>query len=387
MRLLVCTDTYPPLINGVSVVTALTVDGLRRRGWECLVVTPASDDHGTWHQNSDDGAERLPAVSWHAYPDVRAAFWQRHRVRTLIHEFRPDVVHCATEFVVGWYGRQEARRAGVPYTTSYHTDFSRYTVSWGVPWLRRPVQSWIRYFHRHAARVFTPSLSARNDLRALGLRELEVWGRGVDVDLFQPASKPAEVGAESRPFRFLYVGRLAPEKNIELLIDAVALTQARHPDRAMVLHIAGDGPSRDALAQRAARLPHLTVRFLGAQDRQHELPHTYADADAFVYASTTETLGLVVLEAMAAGLPVIAAPAGGIAEHLLDDVNGLAYPAGDRERCADAMSRLLTDALTRARLAKGARTTAEQRSWDSEMLRLDASYREVVARSRESHGH
>ncbi|BAH37725.1 MAG TPA: glycosyltransferase family 1 protein [Gemmatimonas aurantiaca] len=386
MRLLVCTDTYPPLINGVSVVTALTVEGLRRRGWECLVVMPGMDARGIPHPPSDREVERLPAVSWHAYPDVRAALWQRHRVRALINEFHPDVVHCATEFVVGWYGRQEARRAGVPYTTSYHTDFSRYTASWGVPWLRRPVQSWIRYFHRHAARVFTPSVSARNDLRALGLRELEVWGRGVDVNLFRPRAGLDTTCADERPFRFLYVGRLAPEKNIELLIDAMALTQARHPDRAMVLDIVGDGPSREALTERAARQSTVTIRFLGAQDRQCALPRIYAEADAFVYASATETLGLVVLEAMAAGLPVIATPAGGIAEHLRDDINGLAYPTGDCGRCADAMSRMLTDALARVRLAKGARATAEQRSWDSELQRLDVSYREVLARSRESHG-
>ena len=123
-----------------------------------------------------------------------------------------------------------------------------------------------------------------------------------------------------------YVGRLAPEKNIELLIDAMALTQARHPDRAMVLDIVGDGPSREALTERAARQSTVTIRFLGAQDRQCALPRIYAEADAFVYASATETLGLVVLEAMAAGLPVIATPAGGIAEHLRDDINGLAYP-------------------------------------------------------------
>lgn len=385
MRLLLCTDTYPPLINGVSVVTALTVDGLRQSGWECLVVTPGADDRGVSHDQSTDGVEQLPAVAWRAYPDVRAAVGQRRRVRRLIEEFRPDLVHCSTEFVVGWYGRQEARRAGLPYCTSYHTDFSLYTAAWGVPWLRRPVQGWIRHFHRHAARVYTPSVCARDDLRALGIREVEVWGRGVDVDVFRPRIAAREHAGVSRPFRFLYVGRLAPEKNIELLIDAMALTQARHPDQAMELHIAGDGPSRAALEQRAAAAPGVTVRFLGAQDRRRDLPETYADADAFVYASTTETLGLVVLEAMSAGLPVVAAPAGGVAEHLLHDINGLAYSAGDVTACVDAMSRLLTSAPLRARLAAGARRTAEQRSWESEWRRLDASYREVLERSRASH--
>lgn len=379
MRLLVCTDTYPPLVNGVSVVTALTVAGLRRRGWDCLVLTPGAEGMASSRDTIADGVVALPAVAWRTYPDVRAAFGQRRTVRALVKRFRPDLVHCPTEFVLGWYGRQEALRAGVPYCTSYHTDFSRYTSSWGVPWLRRPVQSWIRHFHRRAARVYTPSLSARDDLQALGLRDIEVWGRGVDTELFQPRTD-ASTSAVPQPFRFLYVGRLAPEKNIGFLIEAFAAVRAWHPEMPMELQIVGDGPSRDALQRRAAQSTELAVHFLGVQDREKDLPRIYAGADAFVYASTTETLGLVVLEAMAAGLPVVAVPAGGVAEHLLDDANGLTYTAGDHEACANAMSRLLQSPTLRTRLAQGARRTAEQRSWDSELDRLDGSYREITAR-------
>ncbi|WP_337169364.1 glycosyltransferase family 1 protein [Gemmatimonas aurantiaca] len=380
MRLLVCTDTYPPLVNGVSVVTALTVAGLRRRGWDCLVLTPGAENVVSSREAVVDGVVALPAVAWRTYPDVRAAFGERRTVRAFVKSFRPDLVHCPTEFVLGWYGRQEALRAGVPYCTSYHTDFSRYTSSWGVPWLRRPVQSWIRHFHRRAARVYTPSLSARDDLRALGLRDIEVWGRGVDVDLFQPR-RDVPTCSVTRPFRFLYVGRLAPEKNIGFLIEAFATVRARYPEMPMELQIVGDGPSRAALQRRAAQSGGPAVHFLGVQDREKDLPGIYAGADAFVYASTTETLGLVVLEAMAAGLSVVAVPAGGVAEHLRDEVNGLTYPADDHEACANAMSRLMQSPALRTRLAQGARRTAEQWSWDSELDRLDGSYREIVAES------
>lgn len=148
----------------------------------------------------------------------------------------------------------------------------------------------------------------------------------------------------------------------------------------MRLVIAGAGPSLAGLRARAPR----TVRFLGNLDRTRELPSLYASADAFVFASTTETLGLVVLEAMAAGTPVIAAPAGGVADHLRHEVNGLAYPPHDVAACTDAMRRLLEDRGLVDRLRAGARRTAESRTWEHELDRLDASYREVLSPSRGS---
>ena len=294
--------------------------GLRRRGWDCLVLTPGAEGMASSRDTIADGVVALPAVAWRTYPDVRAAFGQRRTVRALVKRFRPDLVHCPTEFVLGWYGRQEALRAGVPYCTSYHTDFSRYTSSWGVPWLRRPVQSWIRHFHRRAARVYTPSLSARDDLQALGLRDIEVWGRGSTRHSFSHERMGRHPLRRSPSGSSMWAASLGKEHRIS--DQAFATVRARHPEMPMELQIVGDGPSRDALQRRAAQSTELAVHFLGVQDREKDLPRIYAGADAFVYASTTETLGLVVLEAMAAGLPVVAVPAGGVAEHLLDEVNG-----------------------------------------------------------------
>ncbi|HKO14589.1 MAG TPA: glycosyltransferase [Gemmatimonadaceae bacterium] len=129
-----------------------------------------------------------------------------------------------------------------------------------------------------------------------------------------------------------------------------------------------------------------SVSFLGNLDRQRRLPELYASGDAFLFASVTETLGLVVLEAMASGLPVIAAPAGGVADHLGHEAIGLAYPAGDAELMAHAMVRLVRDRVLRDALARGARRTAEGHSWNAELDRLDVSYRQVceAATSRRS---
>src|SRR5262249_22802035 len=179
-------------------------------------------------------------------------------------------------------------------------------------------------------------------------------------------------------FTFLYVGRLAAEKCVENVIEAFRVASGLLPRGMLHLVIAGSGPRE---AELRASAPS-GVEFLGFLDRRSRLPDLYANSDAFVCASVTETLGLVLLEAMASGLPVIAAPAGGVRDHLHDGVNGLAYPAGDVGAMARAMARLAGDGALRQRLARGARRTAEGLSWDREMERLDRSYREVVDEAR-----
>lgn len=382
MRILFCTDTYPPQVNGVSVVTALSVTGLRARGWEVEVVAPRypSDIPRIFERSmSDDGVTPIASVPLPGYPDIRLAAPARGTVREVIARFKPDIVHSATEFMIGRMGVRAARAAGIPATTSYHTDFAKYTESYGVPFLRGPVTQWIKRFHAQAERIFTPSAPSREDLVALGLTDVEVWGRGVDDVLFHPSKRSLALRQRlnlGNAFTFVHVGRLAPEKGVEVLLEAFGLVEAELGADAVKFVVAGAGPSLPSLKERAPR----SVTFLGNLDRQRELPSLYASADAFLFASTTETLGLVVLEAMAAGIPVIAAPAGGVADHLRHEANGLAYEAMNVRACADAMLRLVADRPLQQRLRDGARHTVEQRTWEHEMDRLDASYREVLSR-------
>lgn len=381
MRILFCTDTYPPQVNGVSVVTALSVQGLRERGWEVEVIAPrypAGDADifgpGVSHAQVTD----IPSMPLPGYRDIRLAAPKRGVVRDVIERFKPDVVHSATEFVIGRMGQRAARERGIIVTTSYHTDFAKYTSSYGVPFLRGPVQRWIRRFHANAARIFTPSDPSRDDLLALGLKDVEVWGRGVDDVLFHPSKRSLALRHRhslGNAFTFLHVGRLAPEKGVDVLLAAFAQVEAALGADHVKLVVAGAGPSLEALRAKAAP----NVIFLGNLDRTRELPALYASADAFLFASTTETLGLVVLEAMASGLPVIATPAGGVADNLRDGENGLAFPAMDAEACAAAMRRLVADRELQQRLRDGARAWSERRTWAQEMDRLDQSYREVLS--------
>jgi glycosyltransferase involved in cell wall biosynthesis len=314
------------------------------------------------------------------YPDVRIAAPASRAVRRLVERFKPDLVHAATEFVVGRLGAATADRAGLPLCTSYHTDFAKYADSYRLPFLRGAVERSIAAFHARAARVYTPSAPSRQTLIDSGVRTpIEVWGRGVDDAQFHPSRRSNALRESLRVgdgFLFLHVGRLAPEKGIDKLLIAFAAIAEEMPVGAVRLVVAGDGPS----VPRLRAMAHPAVTFVGNLDRRTALPELYASADAFLYASLTETLGLVVLEAMAAGLPVIATPAGGVADHLVHEENGLAYADADPARCAEAMRRLLQDPTLRRRLAVGARRTAERRSWSAELDRLDASYREVLTR-------
>jgi glycosyltransferase involved in cell wall biosynthesis len=211
----------------------------------------------------------------------------------------------------------------------------------------------------------------------LGVHAVEVWGRGVDIDAFSPVRRSQALrtayGIDDSVV-FLHVGRLAAEKGVERIVRAFNRARASLPAGAARLIVAGAGPEENALRTLAGPDAH----FVGVLDRDRALPKLYASADVFLFSSLTETLGLVVLEAMAAGLPVVATPAGGVADHLRDEENGIAVPANDVDAMADAIVSLTMDVARRRRLAAGARLTALALDWESELDRLDASYRSVL---------
>lgn len=338
-----------------------------------LTVKQFVDDFGNPDLRVD-----IPSVAFPPYPDIRLAAPAYWRIARTVEVFRPNLVHCATEFMIGRLGEVVADRAGLPLVSSYHTDFSRYTEAYGAPWLRSTVSAYIARFHGRALRTYTPSQMARSDLLELGLRDVEVWGRTVDTTIFAPTRFDPDLrrlyGWEGK-FVLLHVGRLAAEKGVQRILDAFRLARELLPAGSLHLVIAGGGPEEPALRRSAPP----DVSFVGILDRSRGLPEIYASTDAFVFTSLTETLGLVVLEAMASGLPVIATAAGGVADHLRHEENGLAYPAGDVAGMAHAIVRLCMNRKLRDDLGRGARRTAEGLDWDAELDRLDASYHEVCA--------
>lgn len=362
MRLALVTDTYLPEVNGVTTVLAVMRDGLRARGHEVLVVAPRYPTPGP----DDAGVIRRASIPCPGYEQVRLSSPFGGDVRAALDAFRPDLVHVVTEGPLGGIGRRYARRRGLPLVTSFHTDFPRYMARYLGAWAVGPAQAYLRAFHGAAHHTQTPSAETRAELVAQGITRAVVWGRGVDATLFTPQrrdpARRAAVGTGDAT-TVLHVGRLAMEKDVDTLVAACRGAHAALGDAARFV-VAGDGP-KAAEVRRA--LPF--ARHLGFL-RRDVLADLYADSDLFVFPSPTETCGLVALEAMAAGLPVLASDAGGVLENVRHELNGRLVPAGDAAAFTAAIVALVRDPAARRHLGEGARAFAVARSWTAELDRL-----------------
>jgi len=366
MRLLICTDTFLPEVNGVTTVLAVMRDGLRRMGHDVAVMAPA---YGALTADEDQ-VRRLGAVACPGYPQVRLSWpWGRGLNRTA-DAFGPDVVHAITEGPIGWFGRQYAGRTRRPLVTSFHTDFPRYAQRYLGRAAVAPTRAWLRWFHSAAQLTQTPSDQTRAELQALGVPHPVVWGRGVDTHWFRPErrseARRAALGADGR-LLVLHVGRLAVEKDVATLVAAYQAARARLGEAA-VFCVAGDGPRAGEVR---GALPF--ARHLGFLDRD-SLADLYADADIFVFPSPTETCGLVALEALASGVPVVGARAGGIPENLREGLTGFLVTPGDAVGFAGAIVALVQDPIQRRAMREAARGFAVGRDWSRELTALEAAY-------------
>src|SRR5580693_7395354 len=275
MRILVATDAWHPQVNGVVRTLAMTAEAARSFGSDIAFLTPQS----------------FRTFALPSYPGLRLALPYGTKVARLIEDARPDSIHIATEGPIGLAVRRYCRKHRLPFTTSFHTRFPEY-VSARLPVRESWVWAMLRRFHRgsYAVMAATPALAA--ELRLRGFRNVVLWPRGVDATLFHP--READLGLP-RPV-FLCVGRVAVEKNLEAFLDL---------DLPGTKLIVGDGPARAALARKYPQ-----AVFPGARQGE-ELAQAYAAADVFVFPSKTDTFGLVLLEALASGLPVAAFPVTG----------------------------------------------------------------------------
>jgi glycosyltransferase involved in cell wall biosynthesis len=220
------------------------------------------------------------------------ALWPRLYIRRVLDRLRPDAIHIATEGPIGWAARRECLKRGAAFTTAYHTKFPEYLQTrWGIP--ERWTYALVRRFHAPSSAVMATTPTMIQELEAHGFKNLRLWSRGVDTDLFKPMGRDGI--HEPRPI-LLCVGRVAPEKNLPAFLDL---------DIPGTKVIVGDGPILEDLKR---DYPH--VRFTGAQFGE-DLARLYSAADVFVFPSQTDTFGLVLLEALACGLPVAAYPVAG----------------------------------------------------------------------------
>jgi glycosyltransferase involved in cell wall biosynthesis len=275
MHILVATDAWHPQVNGVVRTLTMMADAAERLGVEVSFVTPQS----------------FRTFGLPSYRDLRVALPTPGKIARLIEDARPDSIHIATEGPIGLLARRYCRKHQLPFTTSFHTRFPEYISA------RLPIpESWIwaalRAFHRPSQAVMAATPALATELRTRGFRNVVLWPRGVDARLFHP--RTSDLGLP-RPI-FLCVGRVAVEKNLEAFLEL---------DLPGTKLVVGDGPARASLQRR-----YPDAVFLGS--RQGEaLAEAYAASDVFVFPSKTDTFGLVLLEALASGLPVAAFPVTG----------------------------------------------------------------------------
>ena len=372
VRIGLVTDTYTPQVNGVSTIVQRIADVLRESGHDVAVVAPrypAGGDRDTVH------GLRVPSVPFPPYPAIRLSLPSFGAVARFLDAFRPELLHVHTEGPLGLAGRRYAVRRGRPLVTSFHTDFPRYARHYGVQALAPLVWRWLAWFHGPAGLTLTPGDAIRDELHRHGLSAARVWGRGVDPRQFHPARRDAGwrrwlAGGDDSAI-VLHVGRLAPEKNVETLIAAWRLARERLGHRATFV-VAGEGP---LAARLVAELPF--VRQLGFLPRA-TLATLYASSDLCVLPSHTETCGLVALEAMASGLPVIAADAGGLREGVRHDQTGLLIAPRDAAAFAAGIAALVLDPARRFTLAAAAREWALQRDSVHEDAQLLTLYADLM---------
>lgn len=288
MKVLIATDAWPPQLNGVVRTQFQLAAQAAKLGAHITFLTPAD----------------FRSVQCPGYPEIHLAIPSPRRVARFIEAAKPDYIHVATEGPVGWMARAYCRRRGIKFTSSYHTKFPEYAKEhFGIP--ERWSYGLVRRFHGASAGTMVATATLAKDLESRGFARLLTWTRGVDADLFRP--RPMRLFGSDEPV-FLYAGRVSKEKNIEAFLDAEL------PGRKVVV---GDGPHLATLRQ-----SYPNINFAGRKS-DVELAECYASADVFVFPSLTDTFGLVILEALASGLPVAAFPVTGPLDILEQGVSGI----------------------------------------------------------------
>lgn len=347
MRYAIVTETYPPEINGVALTVQGLEQGLRARGHQVGLVRPRQAHEGTGAQH-ELLVRSLPLPR---YPGLRVGLPATGRLIRAWTAQAPDAVYVATEGPLGWSAVRAARRLGIPVATGFHTRFDEYMRDYGAPFLVGAALRWMRRFHNDADATLVPTRELAEFLRAQGFQDVVRLPRAVDTALFDPSRRNDALrrawGIPDGGVAAIYVGRIAPEKNLDLAVRAFRALQRQRPDARFVW--VGDGPARAKLQREQ---PDFV--FCGVQ-RGADLAEHFASGDLFLFPSRSETFGNVTLEAMASGVPTVAFDYGAAHEHLRDGEHGAAIADGDEDGFIAAAVRMGGDDAMRAAMANAGR--------------------------------
>jgi glycosyltransferase involved in cell wall biosynthesis len=374
MKVAYFTESLLPHVDGVSRTLAQLFGTLEKRGVDFRIFSPFKPGPEiSWSTR----VHLIPYIRFPLYKDYRLASPIGHRASARLDEYQPDLIHVVSPTPINVRAEKYGRRRGVPVVSSFHTHFVSYFRFYGFGGLEELGWKMMRRFYGRCEVVYAPSHSIIRELASHGIRNTELWSRGIDLHRFSPAFRDPGLrrmaGAESDDTPvLLLVSRLVREKDLADLVAMERILRGRGSRHRLVL--VGDGPMREQLQ---ADLPD--ALFPGHQSGE-ALARWYASGDVFVFPSTTETFGNVVLEAQASGLPTVVVDRGGPPDQVEPGQNGFIARANDPADLADQVERLLNDPAERRRMGAAARVAASERDWSAINGRLIDSYARVIAR-------
>lgn len=369
MRIALFTETFLPKIDGIVTRLKHTVEHLQRNDHQVLVFSP----DGGLKEYKGAKIYGVSGIPLPLYPELKLAI-PRPTLKKVLEKFQPDLIHVVNPAVLGLGGIYYAKNLNIPLVASYHTHLPQYLQHYGLGALEGLLWELLKLAHNQAQLNLCTSTAMVDALVEHGIERVDLWQRGVDTELFQPHLASRQMrsrlsqGHPDAPL-LLYVGRVSAEKQIDEIKPVLeAIPDAR-------LAIVGDGPHREAMEAHFAGTNTYFVGYLQGV----ELASAFASADAFVFPSRTETLGLVLLEAMAAGCPVVAARSGGIPDIVTDGVNGYLFDPADSQGAVTATQRLLAATEEREQLRHNARQEAERWGWSAATKQLENYYQSVLS--------
>lgn len=371
MRIAIFTDTFWPDVNGVAVTLKHYTEYLDKKGIDYIVFAPKSNKDDRFNSQ----VLRFKSMPFYLYPDCRLALPNTFRMKAELRKFKPDLIHIITPFNLGYFGLRYAKKFGIPVVGSYHTNFDKYLAYYNLQFLKNVIWKYMRWFHRPMKKIYVPSQDTKEQLQKKGFLNVEISPGGVDCNLFSPDYSKDEVREKygiQEPYILTFVSRLAPEKDVDTLMEISRRIPDHLKDQVHWL-IVGDGPAKENMMKNAPKNMTFTG-FLSGES----LAQVYSAADLFVFPSSTETFGNVVIEALASGTPVIGSNAGGVKTLVTNNHNGILCEPKQVDQFVAAIESLINDDEKRENFSVNARDFAMSQSWESIFDRLIEDFEDVL---------
>ncbi len=370
MKVAIFTDTFIPQINGVAKTLTKLIEYFEENDIDYRVFAPAFKRHA-----NDKNIIRFSSMKLFIYPECRLSFPNYPFIKKEMDLFKPDIIHVVTEFNLGLCGLRYAKTHKIPVVSSFETNIPQYLKYYHMRFLETRAWAFFKWFHSKCDRNFCPSKATTELLKAQGLKNVDVWERGIEIGNYSPEYRSEELRKSMNvqdKVVFLYVGRVSPEKNLDLFIKVANKLNEKYSDKVHFI-IVGGGPSLKKLENTAPA----NITFTGFVKGQ-KLSEIYASADVFLFPSATETLGFVILEAMASKLPVICCGEGGITDNVVNGYNGIICREKSVEDFYKAAEKMIIDTDMREMMSDNARMHVVKKDWNNAISNLVIGYNDVI---------